>query len=56
MFERIPRLWAVGAACALMAGPVRAADYHRRRGATFTLSGPVRKWSTDKGVSGVKVN
>ncbi len=55
MFERIPRLLGVGAACALMAGPVLAADI---TGAGATFPYPVlSKWSTDYSVlNGVKVN
>ncbi len=48
MFERIPRLLGVGAACALMAGPVLAADI---TGAGATFPYPVlSKWSTDYNV------
>jgi len=55
MFERIPRLLGVGAACALMAGPVLAADI---TGAGATFPYPVlSKWSTDYSVlNGAKVN
>ena len=55
MFERIPRLLGVGAGCALMAGPVLAADI---TGAGATFPYPVlSKWSTDYSVlNGAKVN